>query len=497
MLDDDWHRGFPAGHWRIVVVISFVNRVVPCRSCRGQMERLWVCEILALLLLALYCPPLYVRNAAAKELVNAAELTADHSNGCLAVVAPTVKLASKPALSFQDGERIVWLGASFVERMQLNGHLETWLTTAFPDRDLLFRNLGWSGDTVYGDARALFGKPKDGFARLIRDVKRARPTTLIVVYGGNEAYAGKAGLGSFSKGLGVLLDALQAIETRIVLVAPHCRATLPAPLPDPTTYNRDLLLYRNVMVAVAEQRKLSFVDLYELMQQLPGKPVSTYDGVQLTVAGYRAAAPWVAARLGAPISGYVALREGDKRHVQSDWWVKFEQGRLTASAVTQVSGLKVTAQGLSFLARDKRLHFAGSRLTGEGSASGGGVQRTPRLVAELPPGVYELRLDAKVVVTGRSHQEWARGVSFVHQAARQQWELLRQAIRIKNELYFHRYRPQNETYLYLFRKNEQGNNAVEIPQFDGLVTERDQRIAELKIPRSHRFELVRVPAPAP
>ena len=130
------------------MVISFVNRVVPCRSCRGQIERLWVCEILALLLLALYYPPLYVRNAAAKELVNAAALTADHSNGCLAVVAPTVKRVSKPALSFQDGERIVWLGASFVERMQLNGHLETWLTTAFPDRDLLFRNLGWSGDTA-------------------------------------------------------------------------------------------------------------------------------------------------------------------------------------------------------------------------------------------------------------------------------------------------------------------------------------------------------------
>ena len=479
------------------MVISFVDRVVPCRICLAHIERVWVHGILTLLLLALYFLPTYVRSAVATELVNAAALTPNNSNSCLSVEAPTAKRVTKPALSFQDGERIVWLGASFVERMQLNGHLETWLTAAFPDRDLLFRNLGWSGDTVYGDARALFGKPKDGFARLVRDVKRARPTTLIVVYGGNEAYAGEAGLGSFSTGLGVLLDALQAIEMKIVLVAPHCRATLPAPLPDPTRYNRDLLLYRNAMVAVAEQRKLAFVDLYELTQQLPSKPVATYDGVQLTVAGYRAAAPWIAASLGAPISDQVALREGGKRQVQSGWWVKFEQSRLTSSAVTQVSGLKVTAQGVGFLARDKRLHFAGSRLTGEVSDRGGGAQRTPRLVAELPPGVYELRLDAKVVVTGRSHQEWARGVFFVHQAARQQWELLRQAVRIKNELYFHRYRPQNETYLYLFRKNEQGNNAVEIPQFDGLVRERDQRIAELKVPQSHRFELVRVAAPAP
>jgi lysophospholipase L1-like esterase len=39
----------------------------------------------------------------------------------------------------------------------------------------------------------------------------------------------------------------------------------------------------------------------------------------------------------------------------------------------------------------------------------------------------------------------------------------------KNRLFFHRWRPANETYIFLFRKHEQGNNAVEIPQFDPLV----------------------------
>lgn len=49
-------------------------------------------------------------------------------------------------------------------------------------------------------------------------------------------------------------------------------------------------------------------------------------------------------------------------------------------------------------------------------------------------------------------------------------------IRLKNEYFFHRYRPQNETYLFLFRKHEQGNNAVEIPQFDGLVNRVEAQI---------------------
>lgn len=46
---------------------------------------------------------------------------------------------------------------------------------------------------------------------------------------------------------------------------------------------------------------------------------------------------------------------------------------------------------------------------------------------------------------------------------------LRRLVVDKNRLFFHRWRPANETYIFLFRKHEQGNNAVEIPQFDPLV----------------------------
>ena len=55
-------------------------------------------------------------------------------------------------------------------------------------------------------------------------------------------------------------------------------------------------------------------------------------------------------------------------------------------------------------------------------------------------------------------------------------ETLRKRIVEKNQLFFHRYRPQNETYLLLFRKHEQGNNAIEIPQFDPLIDAADRAI---------------------
>ena len=46
--------------------------------------------------------------------------------------------------------------------------------------------------------------------------------------------------------------------------------------------------------------------------------------------------------------------------------------------------------------------------------------------------------------------------------------------------------------LFLFRKHEQGNNAVEIPQFDPLIAELEKKIAELKRPVKQKYELVKV-----
>jgi lysophospholipase L1-like esterase len=56
---------------------------------------------------------------------------------------------------------------------------------------------------------------------------------------------------------------------------------------------------------------------------------------------------------------------------------------------------------------------------------------------------------------------------------------LRSLIVQKNASFFHRWRPANVTYLYLFRQREQGNNAVEIPRFDPLVTEKEKEIAAM------------------
>ncbi|MCA9061664.1 MAG: hypothetical protein KDA96_01315, partial [Planctomycetaceae bacterium] len=63
------------------------------------------------------------------------------------------------------------------------------------------------------------------------------------------------------------------------------------------------------------------------------------------------------------------------------------------------------------------------------------------------------------------------------------YQYLRDLTIQKNELYFHRWRPQNITYLYGFRKHEQGNNAVEIAQFDPLIRQLEKQIQEARAPQ--------------
>ncbi|HZO83674.1 MAG TPA: hypothetical protein VFC26_00545, partial [Verrucomicrobiae bacterium] len=47
----------------------------------------------------------------------------------------------------RDGDRVVLLGDTFIEREQRYGHIEYFFTTHWPDRNITFRNLGWSADT--------------------------------------------------------------------------------------------------------------------------------------------------------------------------------------------------------------------------------------------------------------------------------------------------------------------------------------------------------------
>ena len=199
--------------------------------------------------------------------------------------------AAPPTEKFElrDGDRVVFLGNTLIEREQTYGYLETALTERYPDRNITFRNLGWSGDTVWGEARAQFGTTADGFKQLKEHVLALKPTVIFVGYGTNESFAGQAGLPHFLDGLKTLLDTLDQTRARIVILSPLRMENLGPPLPDPTEQNKRLEIYSRGLERVAGERGYWFDDLFATLAmggRGTGREPLTDDELHLTEVGY-------------------------------------------------------------------------------------------------------------------------------------------------------------------------------------------------------------------
>ncbi|MGJ8695199.1 MAG: SGNH/GDSL hydrolase family protein [Verrucomicrobiaceae bacterium] len=206
--------------------------------------------------------------------------------------------AGASELRFQDGDRVVLLGNTFMERAQKYGQVETAMTLAAGEARVTFRNLAWSGDTVYGDARSYFGPPQEGFDRLRADLARIKPTVVVVCYGAVAAFEGEEGVGRFVEGYGRLLGMIKeaAGPREVVLVSPPPAETLGAPMPEMGTHNKRLEIYRDGIRGLAEKEGVRFADLYGVMG---GSSVGLTDnGLHFTEQGYAVVAPKLAEAMG-------------------------------------------------------------------------------------------------------------------------------------------------------------------------------------------------------
>lgn len=382
------------------------------------------------------------------------------------------------------GDRVVFLGGTFVERLQTHNYLESLLTSQFPQLELTFRNLGWSGDNVFGLSRAVFGNQEDGFQRLEKDLALADPTLVIVNYGQNESFRGPEYLPEFRSGLERLAELIESQQADLFFVSPMLLENLGPPLPDPTPQNENIRLYADAIREFAESRGYVYIDylrpLGESAVTESGMPwirhQLTSNGMHLTPYGYWRSAPRLLEKLG-----------GELRGCQFD--LDLAEQSFTCRGST-IATIEFQNDHVKFSARDDRLVHAPP----PADVPRGGEIMTVHdefRIRGLPPGKYGLEIDGQPSILA-SHEQWAAGVLINRGKYLSQPEELRAAIHRKNELFFHRHRPQNETYLYLFRKHEQGNNAVEIPQFDPLIKDLEKQIQELKVPRTTAYQLHRV-----
>ncbi|WP_157972049.1 GDSL-type esterase/lipase family protein [Pleomorphovibrio marinus] len=360
----------------------------------------------------------------------------------------------------RDGDRVVLLGSGIIENEQQYGWLESLFTSLWPDRYISFRNLGWSGDTVFGEARTYYTSQPSPFELLISQVKAVNPSLAILAYGMVESEKGEQGLATFTEGLNTLLDSLDKLSTKVVLLSPLSLTHQLKSEKERTT--QDANTYYTRIKTVADERGLTHIDINPLMVNHGKQIMGT--GVHLNEKGYAWLAAYIREALGFPIQ---------ESNLQIDWRKKEV---LTSSEISNLKWEnKENLFSLSLIYEYLPIPLPDR------------IESQPTIMVKgLKKGQYGLRINEEIVAVG-THQEWEKGIVLQQGPGIRQSERLRETIQKKDEIYFRQYRPQNRTYILGFRAYEQGRHEEDLKDLDLLVAWLDGQINQLKQPQQQQL----------
>ncbi|HAM70202.1 MAG TPA: hypothetical protein DCM86_00980, partial [Verrucomicrobiales bacterium] len=208
--------------------------------------------------------------------------------------------ATSPPAPFElrEGDRVLFLGDTLIEREGTTGYLESALTAAFPDRNITFRNLGWSADLPTGRSRASFDWSRgeeNWFTNLLGQVAAVRPSVVVLGYGMASSFDGPDGVATFTRSFERLIEGISKGASpnpvRYVILGPIRHEDLGAPLPDPTAHNASLALYNSALREIAARHAYPFVDLFTELPRAPRPKGAgarlTENGIHLSADGYR------------------------------------------------------------------------------------------------------------------------------------------------------------------------------------------------------------------
>jgi glucose/arabinose dehydrogenase len=197
-----------------------------------------------------------------------------------------------PSFEFRDGDKAVFLGDSFIEREQYAGWIELAATTQFPDRNVTFRNLGWSADTPAGDSRnglslVQAGREPagEGWNQLLKQLSEYEPNVIVLGYGTAASLPGGSAPEDFRANLTRLLDEAPKAtgkETRFLILGTSPRED----------NNRQAI--EAILSETATKRNIPFVSMDELAKD----PSHFQNPIHLTDDGYKAAARIIERSLG-------------------------------------------------------------------------------------------------------------------------------------------------------------------------------------------------------
>jgi len=170
--------------------------------------------------------------------------------------------------TIQQGDRVVLLGSTFIERENTYGQIELALRLAHPEVPFSFRNLGWSGDNVLGESRAYFGPVQAGSAHLREYVNLLQPTKLLVSYGHNAAYEGLAHLETFLKQYAALLNDLKAENRQLIVLGLTPLEAIHRAPAEVAQLNAVRKQYNDAIQQLCETEQIVFVNLFADLPRL-------------------------------------------------------------------------------------------------------------------------------------------------------------------------------------------------------------------------------------
>ncbi len=386
-------------------------------------------------------------------------------------------------LVLKKGDRIVLIGNTFADQQRLYNYLETLLTSHAPVKNITFRNLAWSGDTLSLRPRPL------NFGSLDEHLKQQKADIIIACFGMNESFAGQTGLKQFTNDWEKFLKhvALQQFNgnsaPQVVMISPIAHENVGPPFPDPTEHNQSLLKYTQAMQAVAETHNVPFVDLFtaskKLMDENPSQKL-TRNGIHLNEYGYWAVDQIIASQLlGTQIKSPEIIADIKSNNIQA-----------TNAKIIQQSFRPDTIQ---FTVKEKTLPIPAPPASA--IVHNEFLTAQPRLtVKNLPAGTYRLTVNGTPIAKA-SHTEWSRGLQLQNLPSQEQANDLRASIDRKNELFFYVYRAHNAEYIFGRRTKPFG--AVSFPPemqtFGKLIQDKEATVKKQARPKGEtKWELVRL-----
>jgi lysophospholipase L1-like esterase len=375
---------------------------------------------------------------------------------------------STATLALKNGDRVVFLGNSLFENDLQYGYLELALTTRWPTCDVTFRNIGWTGDTVFGEARSYISSPS-AYDLLIEQLSKTQPTIVFIAYGAIEALEGEAGLSRFSQGLNQLLHKIDQLGAKAILLSPIPMLSAGSP-EDLGNRNAMLELYAAAIAQTASERGKQFIDIFNPLLERNKSVKLSDNGLHLNENGYYYLASTIEKGLGLAPRNESAIINVSKHAVEARGSAKI------LDAGKNNGNIKFTI--------DEAYLPLPLPEEGAGTADNGRVLK----VTGLKRGFYTLTTDNSEVITA-SAKDWKDGVEIRRGASYSQASQLREKIIKKNELFFHQYRPLNRTYIVGFRSHEQGGHAKGLEELSLIITWLEGQIALNRMPKPKVYQL--------